>query len=126
MTWVLIIWSALILIWVAAGVGGSNCADETSSSATSGCEAGTAIGVFLILFIGFVGFLFLSLIWFMSRPKGRACPVCGEKVKKGLTKCESCGFDFSQAIAGTTGTTEPLPAGPPPVDSAPRQPESET
>lgn len=99
MTWALIIWSALILIWAIAGAGGADCAEETSSAATSGCEAGTAIGVFLILFIGFIGFCFLSLIWFMTRPKGRDCPVCGEKVKRGLTKCNGCGYDFNQIAA---------------------------
>ena len=33
------------------------------------CEAGTGIGVLLVLFIGFIGFVFLSLIWFMTKPK---------------------------------------------------------
>jgi hypothetical protein len=35
----------------------------------SAVDAGTGIGIFLILFIGFVGFVFFALIWLMSRPK---------------------------------------------------------
>lgn len=94
MTWVLIIWSALILIWAVAGAGSNDCANESSQSLRDACEAGTGIGVLLILFIGFFGFVFFALIWFMTRPRGRECPTCGETVKKGRTDCPACGHDF--------------------------------
>ena len=99
MTWVLIAWCALILVWAIAGGGsaGSQCAHEASHAAKVGCEAGTGIGVALVLLIGFFGFVFFSLIWFMTRPKGRECPACGERVKRGLTKCAGCGHDFAAA-----------------------------
>lgn len=91
MTWVLIIWSALILVWAIAGGASADCENEEFTSA---CEAGTGIGIALILILGFFGFVILSLIWFMTRPKGRQCPQCGHDVKKGLTQCASCGYSF--------------------------------
>jgi len=99
MTWVLIVWSVLILIWAVAGGAGNDCGSETTQLNREACEAGTGIGVALILFIGFIGFVFFSLIWFMTRPRGRVCPACGERVKKGLTACPECGHDFAAAAA---------------------------
>jgi TM2 domain-containing membrane protein YozV len=101
MTWVLIIWSALIIIWMIAGSAGNDCANQAGDAflsqkdAQSACEAGTGIGVALVALIGFFGFVFLSFIWFMTRPKTRSCPRCGEDVKKGVMTCKSCGYDFS-------------------------------
>ena len=100
MTWVLIIWSVPILVWAIAGAGGSDCGSEATQLNQEACEAGTGIGVALILFIGFFGFVFFSLIWLMTRPKGRQCPACGERVKKGVTACPSCGHDFAAAARG--------------------------
>lgn len=57
MTWVLIGWCTLILIWVVAGVERANCEEETYREA---CEAGAGIGVLLVLFIGFFGFMFFA------------------------------------------------------------------
>lgn len=106
MTWVLFIWSAVILVWaIAGGASAANqCAHQTgnaylsASTAQSACNAGTGIGVAAILGLGFFGFVFLSLIWFMTRPKGRDCPVCGVSVKRGKTACASCGHDFAAAV----------------------------
>jgi lysylphosphatidylglycerol synthetase-like protein (DUF2156 family) len=108
MTWVLVIWCVLILVWAIAG--GASAAHKTPAEcahevllSVKACEearnAGTGLGVALILLIGFVGFVFFSLIWFMTRPKGRECPVCGEHVKRGRTTCEKCGHDFAAAVA---------------------------
>lgn len=99
MTWVLIVWSTLILLWAFGGGAASECGDKRTQLAQDACDAGTGLGVLVILFIGFIGFVFLSLIWFMSRPKGRDCPVCGEVVKKGRTVCPDCGHDFAAAVA---------------------------
>lgn len=96
MTWVLIVWSLIILAWAIGGAAGNNCAQKTYQGA---CEAGTGIGVAIILFIGFFGFAFFSLIWFMTRPRGRECPACGEHVKRGRTVCQSCGHDFAARAA---------------------------
>jgi hypothetical protein len=105
MTWVLIIWSALILIWAIAAGASNDCANQASEAAQSGCEAGTGIGIAIVLFIGFIGFVFFSLIWFMSRPRGRECPACGENVKKGRTECPNCGHDFVVAARSATAPT---------------------
>lgn len=104
-TWALIIWTAFIAFWAIAGGGSaaSDCANErgdefiSADTAQSACEAGAGIGILLVLLIGFFGFMFLSLIWFMTRNKTRDCPVCGNGVKKGQTICRSCGHDFTLA-----------------------------
>jgi len=73
-TWAILIFSALMLIWIIAGVSANsnNCAGMTGDALTT-CQAGTAIGggigVTLIVIIWFVGFIVLGLIWLMSRPK---------------------------------------------------------
>lgn len=112
MTWVVIIWCAIILIWAIAG--GSNAASDcghqagsaylSAKDAKNACDAGAGIGVAAIVMVGFFGFVFLSLIWFMTRPKGRICPVCGERVKRGLTVCPSCHHDFAAAAGHATLT----------------------
>lgn len=94
MTWVLIAWTLLIIIWMVAGGAANECGQEATELNQDACEAGTGIGVALVGFLGFIGFVFLALIWFMTRPKGRACPRCGENVEKGQMVCPSCEFDF--------------------------------
>lgn len=103
-TWALLLWCALIIVWVFAGVAASNCESEQYSEA---CEAGAGIGVLLVLFIGFVGFLFFSIIWFMTRPKNRQCPACGHDAKKGVMRCAHCGFDFASAVQVPVGMMSP-------------------
>lgn len=114
-TWALVIWSAIILIWAIGG--GSSAAHDCAKQATeldqSACQAGTGIGVALILTLGFFGFVLLSLVWLMSRPKARPCPRCGSDVKKGVLVCPSCSFDFAslgQPVAAQSSPTQP-PAG---------------
>jgi hypothetical protein len=68
MTYVVWGWCLLILAWAIAG--GSSAANDCSHHAyQNACDAGAGIGVLLILFIGFFGFVFFSIIWFMTRPK---------------------------------------------------------
>jgi hypothetical protein len=72
MTWALIIWSVLFLIWIISAGGSANCSDQAGqyqNAKQSGCEAGTAIGIGLLIVLWFLGFVVLSLIWFMTRPK---------------------------------------------------------
>jgi RNA polymerase subunit RPABC4/transcription elongation factor Spt4 len=103
-TWAVVIWTILMAVWIAAGASSAsnNCAGKTGSD-LSACQAGTAIGggiavTFLVL-LWFIGFVVLSLIWLMSRPDRRLCPVCGEQVKKGLTVCPKCGYNFAAALS---------------------------
>jgi hypothetical protein len=110
MTWVIIVWCALIVIWAVAGGSSAahDCANQTGDAflsakdARNACDAGTGIGVALILFIGFVGFVFLSLIWFMTGRGRRDCPVCGRGVKRGKTVCSNCGHDFAAAAGASS------------------------
>lgn len=108
MTWVLWIVNAIFLVWVIAGIASrpsKDCANDPDVKAgiisKSACEAasdaGTSIGVGLIIVFWFIVFVVMALVWLMTRPRRRTCPVCGEGVKKGLTKCPSCGHDFAAA-----------------------------
>jgi hypothetical protein len=117
MSWVVIIWCAIIVIWaVAGGVSSANdCANQhgnaymSAQTVKNACDAGAGLGIAAILFIGFMGFLFFSLIWLMTRPKGRMCPVCGENVKRGKTFCPGCGHDFAAAAAAGHPAPAPTP-----------------
>lgn len=106
MTWAIVIFSVLMLLWLIVGVtsadNSSHCAHETSrffskSDCTAARDVGTGIGAAIISTLWFIGFLVLSLIWLMTRPRGRDCPVCGEKVKRGRTTCPGCNYDFAAA-----------------------------
>lgn len=115
-TWALAIFNVLILIWLIAGIAAtSNECPGMTDGQLSICQAGTAVGaglgVTLIVIIWFIGFVVLGLVWLMSRPSRRQCPRCGNDVKKGLTVCRSCGYDFAQATAQ-------VPAPPPLPPSA--------
>jgi hypothetical protein len=106
MTWAIIVWSAIFAIWIVAALVTANPAGNcvhhayiTKSTCETASNAGTGIGVAALWFVWFFGFIVLSLIWFMTRAKGRECPACGERVKKGRTTCPACGHDFAAAAA---------------------------
>lgn len=107
MTWVLNIWNLIFLIWIIAGISdraSKNCPPGPNHQlCVSASDAGTGIGVGIVFLLWFLGFVVLSIIWFMTRRAGRVCPHCGEDVKKGRTTCKKCGYDF------TTGTNPNLP-----------------
>lgn len=104
-TWAIVVWCAVIIIWAIAG--GSNAANNCQAQGyyKNACDAGAGIGVALILLIGFVGFVFLSLIWFMTGRRRRDCPACGRGVKRGETVCPGCGHDFAAAARGSYATS---------------------
>jgi hypothetical protein len=111
-TWAIIIWSVLMLLW-AVSVGdavGDACTAELANRGA--CQLGATLGgglaLSFILVVWLIGFLVLSVIWFMSRPQRRLCPACGHTAKRGEFTCRRCGFDFR-----TAATVQP-PAGPPP------------
>jgi hypothetical protein len=109
MTWVIVLWCVAIIVWAVAGASTTHhdvqtCLAQgvlTRQECQSAADAGAGIGIGIILFIGFIGFVFLSLIWLMTRPRGRDCPVCGNLVKRGKTVCPSCQYDFRTAATGT-------------------------
>ena len=79
MTWALIAWCGLTVLWAVAGAStasntGHDCARQSNAYLSRhACEqagnVGTGIGVAIILVFGFCGFIVLSLIWFMTRPR---------------------------------------------------------
>jgi zinc ribbon protein len=104
-TWAIVVFSVLMLIWViAAGSASANCSAEQQyrGACKAGETVGRGIGVTLVVVLWVIGFIVLSLIWLMSRPKHRMCPRCGEDVKKGVTTCAKCGYDFA-ALAPAAG-----------------------
>jgi len=105
-TWALIVWSLGIFAWFIVGLSSRGCQEEEGGIKQTVCEVGTGVGIAVILLIGFMGFVVLSLIWLMSRPKLRTCPTCGRDVKKGLTVCAACGHDFATADSTRLGPSE--------------------
>jgi hypothetical protein len=71
----------------------------------AGANIGTGLAVAAILGVWFVGFIILSIIWFMTRPARRVCPACGTEARKGQTVCKKCGHNFASAAAA------PSPSG---------------
>jgi hypothetical protein len=118
MTWALHAWNAVFLIWIVWGIAkvgevasgtASSCAQdaavlngilsqqECEDASNAGVAIGASIGLGSIFMFWFIGFVVLAIVWFMTKPATRPCPVCGDSVRKGETACESCGHDFAQA-----------------------------
>jgi hypothetical protein len=77
MTWAIHVANLLFLIWIIAGVSGrtsKDCAANeflSKQDCVAASDAGTAIGVGLIVFLWFLVFVVLALVWFMTRPHER-------------------------------------------------------
>ncbi|WP_217924919.1 hypothetical protein [Miltoncostaea oceani] len=108
-SWLIVIWSALFAIWIIAGISSRPSTDcpPGDQLCVDASDTGTAIGVGLIIVLWFIGFVVLSLIWLMTRSKGRLCPACGTEAKKGVTRCSNCSFDFAAAAHGQPGLAPP-------------------
>src|SRR5450759_3026051 len=113
-TWAVVIWTVLMAFWMIAGsqqTPDKTCAGETGSAlelCQSAYHVGTGIGVTLLFVLWFIGFVVLSLVWLMSRPQRRLCPVCGEQVKKGLAVCPKCGYNFAGAARAGSPVAAPV------------------
>lgn len=93
-----------------------DCAGEIGSAkqaCEAGTAAGTAIGVGIIVVFWFFVDAILGMIWFVTRPKGRPCPVGGTLVKEGVTLCPKCGHDFRAAASGISPAPHGIPPPPP-------------
>jgi hypothetical protein len=70
-----------------------------SSGTTVSTLSPTHFAILVILLSGvsiwLFGFVLLTLVWFMSRPNERMCPVCGDRVRRGWTVCQTCHLDFA-------------------------------
>jgi hypothetical protein len=101
------IWTAGILVWSIIEVSSRGCQAEDGDIKQTWCEVGTAVGISVIFVIGFMGFVVLSLVWLMTHARLRACPACGNDVKRGVTVCRACGHDLamsdSDRISGSRG-----------------------
>jgi hypothetical protein len=101
-TWIILAINVLFLIWIIGGTSSAadNC-DGKVGDALSACQAGTAIGAgigaAMIIGLWVAVDIILGIIWLITRPKTRDCPVCGDDVKRGQTRCKKCGHDFAQA-----------------------------
>jgi hypothetical protein len=97
MTWLLNVWNVIFLIWIIVGISDRASKDcpPGDSLCVNASDAGTSIGVGLVIFLWFLGFVVIGLIWLMTRPRHRLCPQCGHDVKKGWTECKNCGHDFA-------------------------------
>jgi hypothetical protein len=108
-TWVILAFNVLMLIWVISAIAsGESCTELTGDQLTE-CQAGqvgTGIGVALIIVLWALGDVILGVLWLVTRPRRRDCPVCGNSVRRGLTRCPSCGYDFSQLLQRSTGPTQ--------------------
>lgn len=98
-TWVILAFNVIMLVWVVSGAAtGESCSGKTGDE-LSLCEAGqagTGIGVFLVILLWALGDIILGVLWLITKPRRRMCPTCGNSVRKGVTQCSTCGFDFRQ------------------------------
>jgi len=64
-------------------------------------DAAVGIYAFMSLIIWAVINVVLYVLYRVTGGKKRDCPACGKNVKKGLTVCPSCDFDFAKAAGKT-------------------------
>jgi hypothetical protein len=93
MTWAILAWSGICLVWIIAGTSSSpasSCATDpdviNGVMSRHACETasnvGTGIGVTLVAGLWFVGFLILSLVWFMTKPRQQEVIVVKEVIRE--------------------------------------------
>jgi predicted anti-sigma-YlaC factor YlaD len=97
MTWVVVLFNIIMLAWIIIGVSLSHktagCVHQLGSKlCTDATQAGTAIGVGILIVLWVTGDIILGMIWLVTN--GRSCPVCGRSVKRGRVSCKGCGHDF--------------------------------
>jgi hypothetical protein len=79
MTYAIWAWVTLIVVWIAAGASSihsqtAKCVHQGAldhATCANAVGAGSGIAIFAIVILGFMGFVVLSLVWFMTRPKQR-------------------------------------------------------
>lgn len=102
LTWFILVVQGLFIYWIiAATASASDSCTGLVGDDLSICQAGTAIGaglgIGIIIFLWVAADVILGVVWLITNRKSRTCPTCGKDVKKGLTACKGCGFDFAKA-----------------------------
>lgn len=126
-TWVILAFNLIMLIWVISAIASNarTCNGLTGDALTN-CEAGNVgvgAGVIILIVVWALVDVILGVLWLVTRPHTRTCPVCGNSVHRGVTRCGSCGFDFAQQLQPPPATTgwgqggaPPQPPPRPPVE----------
>lgn len=107
MTWVVVLWCVGMAIVTLAVSGHAHeavhCSPYTPQSICEGAQDTNAGISFVLLFVIWIwGFIATGIAWILTRPKGRVCPACGERAKRGQTQCRACGHDFAAAARAST------------------------
>jgi len=87
--WVIIAINAYILVSFFAGYD------------VNGDDTANGLAIMVTLFFLAILNTFLYVLYRVTGTKKRECPACGKNVKKGLTVCPSCNFDFMKAARGS-------------------------
>ena len=66
----------------------------------SDSDASLGFGFVFLLFWLAIMNVVLYVIYRVTSGGRRDCPACGKNVKKGLTICPTCNFDFAKAAGG--------------------------
>jgi hypothetical protein len=67
---------------------------------TEASDTANGLGVMFLVFWLAIMNTFLYVLYRITGGKKRDCPACGIGVKKGLTVCHSCSYDFMKAASG--------------------------
>tara|TARA_Y100001970_G_scaffold48673_1_gene61761 strand:+ start:95 stop:520 length:426 start_codon:yes stop_codon:yes gene_type:complete len=134
-TWFILLVNLLFFIWVIA-VGAESAGTPEVCEGLTGedlefCEdlndIGTGLAIGAIIFIWALIDIVLGILWLVTNKGKRECPVCGLSVKKGLTSCNSCGYDFAKAFNHEAKASPPPPRRqpPPPRQQPPPPPKAD-
>jgi hypothetical protein len=86
--------------WVIIVINGYFIVSFFSSYDVNADDTANGIGIMVLIFWLAIMNTFLYVIYRITGTKKRECPACGNTVKKGLTVCPSCNFDFMKAAKG--------------------------
>ena len=90
--WVIIVINVYFLYSFSKGV--------VDLSADGGGDTAVGIYAFMSMIIWAVVNVVLYVLYRVTGSKKRDCPACGVGVRKGLTVCPSCNYDFMKAAGG--------------------------
>lgn len=107
-TWFILAFNVVMLVWIIVGISStaSTC-DGLTGDALTNCQAGNVgvgLGATLLFIFWALGDVILGVLWLVTRPRTRMCPTCGNSVKRGMTQCRRCGYDFAQQFGAQPGS----------------------